>query len=807
RTADPSMVATREPKYMMEKTPVKERAVRNVGSLFDMGTSLLQGANKPIQIASTPVHISRSSSDTPLTEIFEQAKPSRDQSDLPLVETLAHTVPRNDQPDMPRMAQMVKDRPKCTAYVYIDHTMGSRVKQRHTQPISNSDVEMVEDGKVIMPTMGRATDTKCGLCMVDVSVTVDGPLGHRMCTECGISYHNPCFTQLAERLELGPAYIATLSQTPQSFVCWFCREYAVQVVDEYITWRGGQNVLGGRAVSLGRVDVAVKWKNMSHRHVAWVPFVWLSTTRRSMALRSMKMQVQVGAQAPLLEDRVDPAYTQPAHIIGAKKANVQSITRRKQQLHASSTKVPEHEWTLFAEYDAVWVAWKGLDISNATWEAPPSPISDADDYAEWHKVFLAWQRAENISVNRRVMGRVEHTEQLAQVSGGALKPYQVDGAKWLVQKWTQGKSAVLADEMGMGKTIQTIAFLLTAYRSTIDQNAESNSGTFPFLVVVPTTLVANWAQEFQVWGPELVVAELSGRAASRDLQLEHTLFRRSKGRRDLKCHVVLTSYEALNHPTACSAMRSITWQSIVVDEGHRLKNDQTKTFQTLQQFSSRMRLVLTGTPLQNQLSELHSVMSFVDPCMFTSSDVFSVDTPEQIEQTKNMVRPYILRRTKAELPKLVPPRHELILHVSMTRLQRELYRATLSRNVRVLRDISAALQATGDVSDTLEETTKGQLCSVMTVKQTKKPRVSSLNNILMEVRKIVSHPYCLPDVEPEFPNDHERHTRLIDACGKLKLLHVLLPELKSRGHRVLLFAQFKDTLSILEDYLGGESIG
>ncbi|KAJ2203040.1 hypothetical protein EV180_007554, partial [Coemansia sp. RSA 518] len=108
------------------------------------------------------------------------------------------------------------------------------------------------------------------------------------------------------------------------------------------------------------------------------------------------------------------------------------------------------------------------------------------------------------------MGCVEHTEQLAQVSGGALKPYQVDGAKWLVQKWTQGKSAVLADEMGMGKTIQTIAFLLTAYRSTIDQNAESNSGTFPFLVVVPTTLVANWAQEFQVWGPELVVAELSG---------------------------------------------------------------------------------------------------------------------------------------------------------------------------------------------------------------------------------------------------------------------------------------------------------
>ncbi|KAJ1854256.1 hypothetical protein LPJ76_004163 [Coemansia sp. RSA 638] len=826
RSADPSMVATREPKYMLEKTPVKEHVARSVGSLFDMGTSLLRGADESIQIASTPVRISRTNSNTSLTEMLVQATPSTDQSDTPLIEslmhatpnrelsetplieTLAHATPSRGQSDTPSsMTQVVtRDRPKRTAYVYIDHAMGSRVKRRHTQPI-DSDVEIIEDSEVIMPAMGRATDTKCGLCMVDVSVTVDGPLGHRMCTECGISYHNPCFTRLAKRLELGPAYIATLSQTPQSFVCWFCREYAVQVVDEYITWRGGQTVLGGRAVSLGRVDVAVKWKNMSYRHVAWVPFVWLSTTRRSMALRSMKMQVQVGARAPLLEDCVDVAHTQPARIIGAKKAELRSVTRRMQQLRASSTKVPEHEWTLFAEYDAVWVAWKGLDISDATWEAPPSPLSDADDYVQWHKVFRAWQQAEQVSVNKRLIGRTEHTEQIAKVSGGMLKPYQEDGTKWLVQKWTQGKSAVLADEMGMGKTIQTIAFLLTAYRSTIDQNAETNSGTFPFLVVVPTTLVANWAREFQMWGPELVVAELSGRAASRDLQLEHTLFRRSKGRRDLKCHVVLTSYEALNQPTACSAMRSIMWQSIIVDEGHRLKNDQTKTFQTLRQFSSRMRLVLTGTPLQNHLSELHSVMSFVDPQAFTSSDVFSVETPEQIERTKDMVRPYILRRTKAELPKLVPPRHELILHVSMTRLQRELYRATLSRNVRVLRDISAALQATGDVSDASEDTAKGRLRSDTTVKQTKKPRVSSLNNILMEVRKIVSHPYCLPDVEPVFSTDHERHTRLIDACGKLKLLHVLLPELKSRGHRVLLFAQFKDTLSILEDFLGGESIG
>ncbi|KAJ2660132.1 hypothetical protein IW148_003965 [Coemansia sp. RSA 1199] len=104
--------------------------------------------------------------------------------------------------------------------------MGSRVKRRRTQLVDDSSVEVIED-EVVMPAMGRATDTKCKLCMIDISVMVDGPLGHRSCTECGISYHNPCFTRLAKRLELEPVYIATLSQTPIAFVYWFCRKYSV----------------------------------------------------------------------------------------------------------------------------------------------------------------------------------------------------------------------------------------------------------------------------------------------------------------------------------------------------------------------------------------------------------------------------------------------------------------------------------------------------------------------------------------------------------------------------------------------------
>ncbi|KAJ2660131.1 hypothetical protein IW148_003964 [Coemansia sp. RSA 1199] len=246
---------------------------------------------------------------------------------------------------------------------------------------------------------------------------------------------------------------------------------------------------------------------------------------------------------------------QPACIIGAKKAEPQSVTRCMQQLQALSTKVPEHERTLIAKFEAVWVAWKGLDINDVTWEALLCPLFDADDYLQWHKGFRAWQQAEQVSMSKRPMGRIEHTKQLAKVSGGALKLYQVDSTQWLVQKWSQGKSAVLSDEMGMGKTIQSIAFLLTAYQSMIDQSLSNdvhdNSGMFPFLVVVLKTLVLNWAREFQVWRPEVVVAELSGDSANVEPELptEHERYMRlidARGKLKL-LHVLLPELKSRGH--------------------------------------------------------------------------------------------------------------------------------------------------------------------------------------------------------------------------------------------------------------------
>ncbi|KAJ2850702.1 hypothetical protein IWW36_001670 [Coemansia brasiliensis] len=836
-SADPSIMQTREPKYMLEKVHARDgshprsdrlsklsSADENDSSLIDLSTSvLLSGDSAPSNAKESAIKPKQSSHLRQLSS----GSSSSGASDIPLAAIMDGDLPK---------------RRRVSAHVFIDHVEGSMAKRRRLEKIQQRELMTDSDDNDVVgvartaqaaeepakvSTMERATDAKCGVCQLEDNVQLASAQEGYTCGECNIAYHKTCYIKLAERLKLDPVYIASLKHPDPGFVCWFCHEYGTLSVEEFLTWRidssSPATSLAHRIGLLGKVDVIVKWKGISYRRLSWVPYVWLSTTRRSVTLRNMKLQIQMNVPAPLLSKCVNDDYYHPACIIGVKPAEPWLQSRREQQLREGRTKVARNAWELFTSYEKVWVAWRGLDISSATWEVPPSPLEDEADYAEWNDVFMAWKHAEMVSLAERRVKQMYFTRYSTQpsfVAGGTMKDYQMEGAQWLFQRWRQRESAVLADEMGMGKTIQTIVFLLMVYHMSIEPGLgitdaiASNTGTFPFLVVVPTTLVDNWMREFRLWAPSLVVAQLSGRSASREVQMKHTLFRTVHGRRDLKCHVVLTSYEALNNPAGAEAMAKITWQAMIVDEGHRLKNDQTKTFQTLQKFRSRMRVLLTGTPLQNNLGELHSVMSFVDPNKFKPGDdsMLSAETAADIERTKDAVRPYILRRTKADLPNLVPPRYEVILPVSMTGLQRKLYRATLTRNVALLRDIATAIHAhDDDVSSTPASETDagGRLRSSGTKKPTqlKKTRVSSLNNILVEVRRILSHPYGVPEVEPEFPTEEEKHRHLIEACGKLKLFHVLLTELRRRGHRVLLFAQFKDTLSILEDYLDGEGVG
>ncbi|KAJ2728737.1 hypothetical protein IW152_005873 [Coemansia sp. BCRC 34962] len=640
----------------------------------------------------------------------------------------------------------------------------------------------------------------CCVCQLDTWADAWG------CVECGLWFHRNCYQVLVTRLGADPEYLSTLDDYDDGddFVCRFCSLHSRRTPQEFLTWRG---TTSSNRVNMLAVDFLVKWKGVAYRHLDWVPFVWLNAqpeTRKKCV--SLRLMVTKTPEPPLLEDTFEQDHLTPAAIIGVKPCTPDVTRRRLAKMRDDPpVGVPEDTWGLYTAYESVWVVWRGLGASEATWEAPPNPNDAGPDYLAWYAEYVAWQQAESVSLQRhlqvakksRAVATAEFKQQPEFICGGTLYPYQLEGANWMWQKWTKQQSFVLADEMGLGKTVQVISFLLMIFHSTLPaQSSNLNCGTFPFLIVVPATLVSNWARELRSWAPGLVVARLSGIAGDREIELEHSIFRRTTGtkRRDLRCHVVLASYEAVAQQAGIRELTScIKWQVIVYDEGHRLKNSLTKTYRALSVFNARMRVVLTGTPMQNDLQELFNVLSFIDPGNKEMLDKLKTllgdGSSADLASIREPLQRYFLRRTKADVPCLVPAKHEVFVPVSMTCLQRELYRATLSKNVRLLQSIAVALHRDrqGGAGDRVGS--------------------KSLNNVLLEVRQLVSHPYLLDNVEPQFASKEETQAQLIAAGGKLRFLHALLPELRRRGHRVLVFTQFKRTLDVLEDYLAGEGIG
>ncbi|KAJ2659182.1 hypothetical protein IWW48_003616, partial [Coemansia sp. RSA 1200] len=723
--------------------------------------------------------------------------------------------------------------------------------KRHVPSAPSTASTPSEDQRTSRPAAQQQQDT-CAVCEAHLSAGENGGSKGGECTYCKLMYHAACYDGVLGRVEteaeteneagaVGGADSA--SWVGGEFACVFCARFMGRGIDTYLTWRTKGGSRGVWPPSLGSVDVLIKWTGFSYRHLDWVSFRWLECTKRAASLRRIRDEVRAGMEPWDLAERFDKSYVEPACVLDVKPAAPWVAKKRTQRLEAARPAVDCRAWRLYTDYEVVRVAWRGLGMSESSWESPPSPADDAAEYMAWAAAFQIWQRASEVSLRKHrrtelrrradaavsadAGRRLDVSDSPAYLRGGRLLDHQVAGTNWLLERWQQRRPAILADEMGMGKTIQVIAYLAAIYNSTIPAGlagvraAASNTGTFPFLVVVPATLVGNWMSEFAKWAPDLVVAQLSGRSADREVQLRTTLFRAYDTAKDLCCHAVVASYEAASNPAGIGVLsaRDFEWQAVVVDEGQRLKNDRTKTYAALARFKTRQRVVLTGTPLQNDVRELFSIMSFLDPAAYGSADALhaahSAETAQGIARIKDLVRPLMLRRTKDAQLALVPPRCELILPVSMTRLQRELYRATLSRNIVLLRSIAAALAtasgaaeaaasvaaAPADSSDALATRAKRGRSAL---RPARPPRVSSLTNILMEVRRIVSHPYLLRDVEPAFASADERHRRLIGSSGKLQLLHALLPELRARGHRMLLFSQFKGTMDILEDYFAAE---
>ncbi|KAF5246771.1 hypothetical protein FANTH_6632 [Fusarium anthophilum] len=298
------------------------------------------------------------------------------------------------------------------------------------------------------------------------------------------------------------------------------------------------------------------------------------------------------------------------------------------------------------------------------------------------------------SLDGKTLG--EHSLEMAQqpkcMINGTMRDYQLEGLTWMYEICSQGMSGILADEMGLGKTVQTIA-LIALLR-------EQENYLGPHLIVAPLSTLSNWEDEFTKWTPSIPVIMYHGNKDNREKIFRTKMLKHLKaGRPTTKFPVVCTSYEMVLRDQ--HNLSKINWEFIIIDEGHRMKNADAKLFQQLRQFSSATRLLITGTPLQNNLKELWSLLHFLLPNIFTDWEAFESwfdfsdledeqGTEEFIADQKKqelvkkihlILQPMLLRRIKQDVAAYLPKKREYVLFAPMTKEQTDLYNVLTNKKV------------------------------------------------------------------------------------------------------------------------------
>lgn len=422
------------------------------------------------------------------------------------------------------------------------------------------------------------------------------------------------------------------------------------------------------------------------------------------------------------------------------------------------------------------------------------------------------------------------------VTGGSLRPYQLQGLAWLKVLFENGMNGILADEMGLGKTLQCISLLAHL----VEMGVQG-----PFLVAAPLSTLPNWVAEFHKFAPKIPVILYHGSQEDR-LRLRYQMEKLKPVEGKIFAFpVVVTSYEICMRDQ--KSMHCLNWKYIIVDEGHRIKNLNCKLIRELKTYKAANRLLLTGTPLQNNLSELWSLLNFLLPDIFDDLDSFQRwfdfsainedDGNERIiEQEREhqvlqrlhaILTPFLLRRLKTDVELSLPPKKEVLVYAPLTLKQQTFYKASLDKTLPDIvgdnkkTDGPVECSSTGRVkrkgrqdisyklffSENIDEEELQDYFSrrnnrnVATCTSAPTTVVSvRMTNVMMQLRKCCNHPYLI-----ECPVEQETLLRKVDeelvtSCGKMLLLDRMLPELKHRGHKVLLFSQMTRMMDILEDY-------
>ncbi|KAI8799742.1 P-loop containing nucleoside triphosphate hydrolase protein [Cladochytrium replicatum] len=420
-----------------------------------------------------------------------------------------------------------------------------------------------------------------------------------------------------------------------------------------------------------------------------------------------------------------------------------------------------------------------------------------------------------------------------------MKDYQITGISFLIWLWDNGIGGILGDEMGLGKTLQTLSFL--AY---LKDERKVNG---PFLIVAPLSVLSSWIGEAKKWTPTLRVVKFHGDAAFRATLKRHIL-----SEDEDEADLYVTSYEMLVSEEAYFKRR-FAFSVVCIDEGHRIKNNSALVSQALKAITGRFRLILTGTPLQNDLRELWSLFHWLYPEMFDERTSLKFDQAFKLNKgkvdsafmdaTRHLLERIMLRRTKSVVELSIPPKEEYVIYVPISPCQAFWYERLMMRlDKHTLDEIFSSSHSTAaptpsksnvesspslnrlacsehdiDEGDTMEEggmnedpeMHEGEVMALDLVKRMKEMeqdtfsegRPEQWKKLMMtwiQLRKCCDHPYLFPNSEPE-PLETSEH--VVYSSSKLCFLDKFLPKLKAEGRRVLIFSTFTSMLNILEDYL------
>ncbi|TPX32804.1 hypothetical protein SmJEL517_g04133 [Synchytrium microbalum] len=530
-------------------------------------------------------------------------------------------------------------------------------------------------------------------------------------------------------------------------------EMTPQTVDKFLGWRVNPE-------NPAEEQMLVKYKNMSYYHAQWLPRETVEFNKMA-AVRVRRFLEKPAWETQWNEDEFfNPSFVKIDRLVDE----------------------GELEGAIY-----FLVKWGSLTYDMCTWETQETVKEiDEDKIAEFHasRVLLTEKRESQLRGDVRPPFKNWKKIEISPTykDDHELRPYQLEGLNWLTYCWFNKQNSILADEMGLGKTVQSVVFLHNLYVN------EKVMG--PFLIITPLSTIGNWEREIKGW-TDLNLVVYHGNEMARNLIVDTEFYYRD-GKNQIipgvhKFDIILTTYEMAMAGVA--QLKPIQWRTVILDEAHRLKKNTSKISETLKAYRMDHRVLLTGTPLQNSLEELWSLLNFLEPSKFADERVFqneygNLRDAADVERLQLLLKPLMLRRLKEDVEKSIPVKEETIIEVELTTMQKKWYRSILEKNFTWLKAGSG-----------------------------KKTNTPQLINTMMELRKCCIHPFLLKGAEEQIYAEYGAHTNeeqfscLIEACGKMVLIDKLLKKLKDGKHKVLIFSQMTKCLDIIQDYLRRKAYG